>query len=91
MGQPALGDVRLAPGTTTPAFSVAIPTWGTVRLRRRLGTAGRRHIHRQQRGHVNYHSDDSDNNHKNQEVIITNIDQGSPCAAGMLAKGVNRR
>ena len=36
---------------------------------------------------------DADNchNHKNQEVIITNIDPGSPCTTGMPEEGVNRR
>ena len=35
--------------------------------------------------------DDNYHNHKNQEVIITNIDPGSPCATGMPEKGVSQR
>ena len=34
---------------------------------------------------------DGDNCHNNEEVIIANIDPGSPSATGMPEEGVNRR
>ena len=37
----------------------------------------------------NYHN--HNHYHKNLEVIITNIDPGSPCATGMPEKGVSQR
>ena len=84
MRQPHSGVLRGNPNLGRSASTARVGNGSTV-----VAVTGVNHGHGDGGRGIN----DGDNyyNHNNEEVIIANIDQGSPSAAGMPEEGVNRR